>query len=161
MSPDIGAFLEVAVGINLLSQWKAVFDFVANLYFGTVDPADEVVPVLRNRDRWLRRIWIAARVIAVPCAASAYFALLYGLPSPWLPWFAFAVGLPVPFVMLILLPVVANAFGLRAWHLSRRAAERAADAERLEREFQERFQAKLDEMAKRGEIIIRPARQDR
>ena len=156
MSPDLGGFLEVAVGVNLLSQWKAVFAFVANLYIGSVDPTDEAIPVLRRRDRWLRRIWIAARMIAVPCAASAYLALLCGVPPSWLPWFALAVGLPVPLVMLIVLPVVANAFGARAWYLSRRAARRAEETERLEREFQKRFQERLDEMVERGEIVITP-----
>ena len=104
MSPDLGAFLEVAVAVNLLSQWKAVFGFVAKLYLGATRPRDEVLPVLRKRDQWLRRIWITARTIAVPSAAAAYLALLFGVPAPWLPWFALAVGLPVPLIMLILLP---------------------------------------------------------
>ena len=155
MSPDLGAFLEVAVAVNLLSQWKAVFGFVAKLYLGATRPRDEVLPVLRKRDQWLRRIWIAARTIAVPSAAAAYLALLFGVPAPWLPWFALAVGLPVPLIMLILLPVVANAFGLRTWYLTRRAAKKAEAAASLEREFEERFQKKLEEMASRGEVVIR------
>ena len=155
VSPDLGAFLEVAVGVNLLSQWKAVFDFVANLYLGKAEPRDEVLPVLRKRDQWLRRIWITARTIAVPCAAAAYLALLCGVPALWLPWFALAVGLPVPLIMLVLLPVVANAFGLRTWYMTRRVAKKAKEAASLERDFEKLFQRKIEEMASRGEIIVR------
>lgn len=149
--PDIGAFLEVAVGVNVLSQWKAVFDFVAKLYWGSVDSADEVAPVLKMRDRWLRRLWITARIIAVPCAALAYLALLCGVPSLWLPWFALAVGLPVPVIMLVLLPVVANVFGLHARYVSWRAVKKAEEAERLKRDVRKIF----NEMVEHGDVVVK------
>lgn len=155
MLPDLGAFLEVAVGINVLSQWKAVYTVVAKLYGGTVPLTDEVALVLGKRERWLNRIWMLARVIALPSAALAYLGLLWGVPQGWAPWFAPAVGLPVPIIMLAVLPLVANAFGLRARYVSRRAARRAEQAERVEQEFQKRFQAKLEEMVEKGEISMK------
>ena len=155
MSPDVGAFLEVAVGVNLLAQWKAVFDFVAKVYLGKGDVHVDALPLLQKRDWALRWTWTVTRAIAVVSATAAYLALLCGIPPSWVPWFAPAVGLPVPIIMLVLLPLVANAFGLGAWQVSRRAHKREEEEAHKEEEFEKRFQQRFDELVSRGEIVVR------
>lgn len=139
-----GSFLEAAIAINLLPQWKAVFDWVTKWRFSVPQdqPGDDaVVRIVRAGDKWQLRLWRLAKFAGVIMAIAAYLTLAFA--SAIDPVLFALIGFLTPTIMLVGLPALAHVFlvAARIQGVLQRIRKRKAD--RVEAMVQARIEAKI------------------